>query len=212
MGLVVAAVGATWSLHASTPPSGTAVAEHTTQTGAPAAPALVPRAALIGRWRPGAPRRVVIPALAVVAPVVPIRVAAGTLVPPSDPGELGWWAQGALPGARHGTALVTGHTVHEGGGALDHLTDLRPGDRVLVRTDKGRIRYVVRRVAVYRKGTLAARAHRLFDQQGRGRLQVVTCGDWNGTVYLSNVVVTATPVRELGRSGQPVDPPRSAAR
>jgi sortase family protein len=142
---------------------------------------------------PGAPRRVVIPALHVDAPVVAVRAPGGTLVPPSDPQQLGWWAGGAEPGARTGSALVTGHTVHTGGGALDDLETLRRGDRVAVRTDRGRIRYVVRRVAVYSKGSVARHAERLFSQDVPGRLVLVTCEDWDGSQYLSNVVVIATP-------------------
>jgi hypothetical protein len=41
---------------------------------------------------------------------------------------------------------------------------------------------------------LAKRAAQLFDQSVRGRLVLVTCEDWNGTVYLSNVVVVALPM------------------
>ena len=144
-------------------------------------------------WVPGAPRRVLIPALHVAAPVLPVRAPGGTLVPPSDPQQLGWWAGGARPGAARGSALVTGHTVHTGGGALDDLETLQRGDKVMVRTDKGRIRYVVRRVAVYSKGSVADHAERLFSQTVPGRLVLVTCEDWNGERYLSNVVVIATP-------------------
>lgn len=149
-----------------------------------------PRAA----WVPGAPRRLVIPTLGVDSPVVPVQAPGGTLVPPADPQRLGWWAAGARPGARTGSALVTGHTVHTGGGALDDLETLRSGDRVAVRTSRGWIRYQVRRVGVYRKGSVAEHAERLFSQEVRGRLVLITCEDWDGTRYLSNVVVTATPV------------------
>lgn len=144
-------------------------------------------------WVPGAPRRVVIPALGVRAAVLPIEAPGGTLVPPSDPEQLGWWADGARPGDDRGSALVTGHSVHAGDGALDDLETLRRGDAVTVRTDRGWIRYVVRRVAVYSKGTVAEDAERLFSQEVPGRLVLVTCEDWDGSRYLSNVVVIATP-------------------
>jgi hypothetical protein len=70
---------------------------------------------------------------------------------------------------------------------------VRPGDRMTVRTDHERIRYVVRRVSVYGKGSLARHARQLFGRHTRGRLVVVTCSDWNGVRYLSNTVVVATP-------------------
>jgi sortase (surface protein transpeptidase) len=83
--------------------------------------------------------------------------------------------------------------VHDGGGALDHLEDRERGDVVAVRTDRGTIRYDVRRVRVYSKGTIADHANQLFSQQVPGRLVLITCEDWDGERYLSNVVVTATP-------------------
>ncbi|MGV3563107.1 MAG: hypothetical protein ACO1ON_07460, partial [Nocardioides sp.] len=54
--------------------------------------------------------------------------------------------------------------------------------------------YVVETVRVYRKGRLAERAAELFSQEVDGRLVLLTCEDWDGTRYLSNVVVTALPV------------------
>lgn len=142
---------------------------------------------------PGAPRRVVIPALGVNAPVVPVRAPERTLVPPRDPQRLGWWADGARPGAAEGSALIAGHTVHTGGGALDDLEDLGAGDEIVVRTDRGTVRYEVDRVRIYSKGRIADDATRLFSQDAPGRLVLITCEDWDGARYLSNVVVTATP-------------------
>ncbi len=145
-------------------------------------------------WKPGAPRRLLVPSLGVDAPVVPIEAPGGVLTPPEDPQVLGWWADGAKPGARTGSALVTGHTVHTGGGAMDDLEQLARGDRVWMRTDRGSIGYDVRSVVVLGKGELAERAEQLFSQEVPGRLVLITCEDWNGVEYLSNVVVTATPV------------------
>ena len=34
----------------------------------------------------------------------------------------------------------------------------------------------------------------MFSQDVPGRLVLITCEDWDGSRYLSNVVVTATPV------------------
>jgi len=144
-------------------------------------------------WKPGVPRRVVIERLGMDAPVVPIDTVGNALTPPSDPQLLGWWAAGAQPGARRGSALVTGHTVHTGGGAMDNLERMRPGDRVTLFTGRGIIPYDVRSVEVFGKGSVARHAQRLFSQEVRGRLVLVTCEDWDGTRYLSNVVVVATP-------------------
>lgn len=44
------------------------------------------------------------------------------------------------------------------------------------------------------KDELAAQAESLFDQRIEGgRLVVVSCEDWDGHDWLSNVVMTATP-------------------
>ena len=142
----------------------------------------------------GAPQRIVVPALGVDVPVDPIRTVDDVLVPPTDPRRIGWWADGARPGANSGTALVTGHTVHTGGGALDDLEDLESGDEVSVRTDRGLVRYAVESVETIPADEVARRRVELFDQEGPGRLVIVTCEDWDGTRYLSSVVVTAEPL------------------
>jgi LPXTG-site transpeptidase (sortase) family protein len=179
-----------WTHQASGPYDGrlTGGTDPTAQVVAPV------REAVAARPKPGAPRQVVVRRLGVSAPVLPIKAPGGTLIPPSDPQELGWWAAGARPGDRRGSALVTGHTVHDGGGALDDLETLVRGDAVRVRTDRGWIRYAVRTVRVYDKGSVARDAERLFSQDVPGRLVLVTCEDWDGAHYLSNVVVTAVPV------------------
>ena len=161
---------------------------------APSPTLSAPLAAKPAERRAGAPREISNPALEVEAPVVPIKTAGDVLVPPADPTTLGWWAAGARPGDRRGSALLTGHTVHDGGGALDDLEQLTAGDKVTVTVASGPIRYVVSSVRTFSKGSLADHAQRLFSQEVRGRLVLVTCEDWNGSTYLSNVVVVATPV------------------
>jgi LPXTG-site transpeptidase (sortase) family protein len=143
----------------------------------------------------GVPTRVVIPRLGVDVPVVGIDAPGGVLTPPSDPQVLGWWRSGAQPGADLGSALVTGHTVSSGGGALDDLETMRRGDPVRVRTTGGVVDYEVTGVSIYRKASLAEDAARVFSQSVPGRLALITCEDWDGTAYLSNVVVLAEPRR-----------------
>lgn len=145
----------------------------------------------IPRPAPGVPVRLVVPSLHVDAPVIPISAPGGVLLPPGDPQTLGWWSAGAKPGAATGGALITGHTVHTGGGAFDNLETLDSGDVVRVRTPHGVLDYAVTAVTVYRKSTLARDAERIFSQSVRGRLVLITCEDWNGTGYDSNAVVVA---------------------
>lgn len=146
-------------------------------------------------WKPGAPRTLRIPALDIDAPVVPIRAPGRTLTPPSDAQQLGWWADGARPGQRQGSVLVTGHTVHNGGGALDDLEQLEVGDQATVSTRAMDLTYVVTSVRIYGKGKLAREAATIFSQEVPGRLVLITCEDWTGSEYLSNVVVVAEPAR-----------------
>ncbi|QZY27633.1 class F sortase [Nocardioides coralli] len=170
-----------------------APAAATTPTVGAEGGAVVPREQRVPR-EPGAPEELVLPRLGVRAPVVPVAAPGGVLTPPADAQVLGWWADGAEPGADRGSALVTGHTVSSGGGALDDLEELEAGDRVWLRNEGGRVDYEVRSTVVLGKGELARRAATLFDQEVDGRLVLITCEDWNGEEYLSNVVVTATPI------------------
>jgi LPXTG-site transpeptidase (sortase) family protein len=126
--------------------------------------------------------------------VLGIRARGGVLTPPSNPRLVGWWSDGARPGAAKGSAVITGHTVHDGGGAFDDLDQLTAGDAVTVTTERGAVEYVVSSVITYRKKALAEHAARVFDQSVPGRLILVTCEDWDGTAYLSNAVVIANPV------------------
>jgi LPXTG-site transpeptidase (sortase) family protein len=151
--------------------------------------------ALHGRARgAGTPSGISVPRLQVDSSVVPISGATGVLLPPSDPQVIGWWREGRVPGAGRGTAVLTGHTVHTGGGAFDHLDALLPGDQVEVRTDHGVVSYRVRSVTDYEKGALAAHAQEIFRRTGPGRLVLITCSQWDGHEYLANTVVDAVPV------------------
>ena len=124
------------------------------------------------------------------APVVPLEMTGSALTPPDDPQVLGWWGKRA--GARHGTTLLTGHTVHDGGGTFDDLEKTPVG----VRAHLDRHSYEVRSVRVISKDELARRAPALFAQTGRPKLVLVTCEDYDRSTghYASNVVVTLDPV------------------
>lgn len=143
--------------------------------------------------RPGNPTRLAVPSLGISTRVLAIRAQGGTLIPPSNPRVVGWWADGAQPGAAKGSAVITGHTVHNGGGAFDDLEQLKRGESVRVTTKRGTTEYVVTSVTTYKKKALAKQAAQLFSQSVAGRLVLVTCEDWDGTAYLSNAVVVAVP-------------------
>lgn len=121
------------------------------------------------------------------APVVKLHLQGDTLVPPSDPRVLGWW--GAKAGASRGTTLLVGHTVHDGGGALDNLEDVPLGSTLRV----SGVRYTVTSNRVISKAKLAAEAQRLFSPASKPRLVVVTCENYHPATghYSSNVVLIA---------------------
>jgi LPXTG-site transpeptidase (sortase) family protein len=157
-----------------------------------------------GRHRPvaavraiGQPDRLVLPSLGIRAPVAPIETSPdGVLTPPAEVDTVGWWQRSAEPGARKGQVLVTGHTVQQGDGAMDTVGRMKPGDPVLLRSGGSTASYRATDVVVYSRAEVAAKAHELFGQdRGRGRLVLVTCTDWNGADYESNIVVFADPVR-----------------
>jgi LPXTG-site transpeptidase (sortase) family protein len=142
---------------------------------------------------PSKPVELIVPEIALRAPIVPIEIDAnGVLTPPSDVHEVGWWKRSAKPGATSGQTLVTGHTVHTGGGVMNRLGDLRPGSLVQIRTPRGTVDYRATKVFVYTKAELAAHAQELFSQKRQhGRLVLVTCTGWTGHDYTSNIIVFA---------------------
>lgn len=145
---------------------------------------------------PASPRELVIPRLEVKARIVSVELGQNlTLLPPRSPKLVGWWTGSAKPGAPKGGTVIAGHTVHTGGGALDKLPTLKVGDRVDVRTRTGTMSYRVDQVVTYHKDQVAKDAEKLFGQQTPPHLVVVTCDDWDGKAYRSNVVAFATPVK-----------------
>lgn len=143
----------------------------------------------------GPPKRLEIPGLDVDAPVTAIETDGNVLDPPSDPQTVGWWSSGVQPGADTGSALLAGHSVHDGHGALQELADAGSGDAVRIEVKSGAVEYAITDVQVLDKDELAEQAESLFDQTVEGgRLVVVSCEDWDGTDWLKNVVMTAEPV------------------
>lgn len=124
------------------------------------------------------------------AKIIPVEMTDNELTPPPDPQILGWWGRPA--GARHGATLLIGHTVHTGGGALDHLDEVTPGTEVSV----SGVKYTVVSNEDISKEDLPARAEDLFNQSGPHKLVIVTCTDYDVATghHLSNTVLTATPV------------------
>lgn len=139
----------------------------------------------------GAPVHLRIPRLDVAADVVAVDAEGGVLVPPADPALVGWWRDGARPGSPDGAVVLTGHTVHSGGGVFDDLAVLGPSDVVEVTTPRGSLTYVVTEARDLSKAQLASVASDLFGSSGPARMVLVTCTDWDGERYRGNTVVVA---------------------
>jgi LPXTG-site transpeptidase (sortase) family protein len=136
-----------------------------------------------------------IPRIAVEAPVLPIESNEDrVLLPPRDPGIVGWWRDGVAPGEPQGSAVLVGHTVrNNGGGVFDEVGTLRRGDTIEVEGSDSALTYRVQSVKVLSKDDIARNAEQIFSQAGPGRLVVITCDDWDGTVWRSNIVTIAAP-------------------
>ncbi|NGN94143.1 class F sortase [Nocardioides sp. KC13] len=149
---------------------------------------------------PGAPKRLELPGLNTKAKVVPIRLDGEVLDPPRNPREIGWWVGSAKPGSAQGQTVVTGHTVHTGGGSLNKLDHIEEGQEVDIVTKDGTFQHQVDSVEVLSRKELAEQAQRIFGQDhGDGRLVIITCTDWNGSSYDSNIVVLAHRFNALPR-------------
>jgi LPXTG-site transpeptidase (sortase) family protein len=145
---------------------------------------------------PAKPLRLVIPALKIRAPIKPIEVNdQQVLDPPRNPRDVGWWKRSARAGATEGQTVLTGHTVHTGGGVMDRLGKLKKGQKVRIVTRKGTMVYRTTRVVTWTKEQLAKRSVDLFSQEREEeRLVLITCTGWTGSSYTSNVVVFAEPL------------------
>ncbi len=90
--------------------------------------------------------------------------------------------------------MLVGHTVrNKGGGVFDNIGDLSRGDAIEVKGSDAGLTYRVRSVDVLSKNQVARKAEEIFDQTGAGRLVIITCDDWDGTGWQSNIVTIATP-------------------
>jgi LPXTG-site transpeptidase (sortase) family protein len=162
--------------------------------------------------KPSSPLLLIVPEIHLRAPIIPIPIVVTsdgtrTLTPPNDYHEVGWWDQSAPIGSPSGQTLLTGHTVHTGGGVMNLLGDLRPGALVRIRTKLGVVDYRATDVFVFTKQELSDNAEELFGQKRHlNRLVLVTCTGWTGSYYTSNIIVFADPLGVRKKSAGPVDP------
>lgn len=142
--------------------------------------------------------RVVVKSLNISAPIVSIAMSRDrVLTPPANPRDVGWWNASAKPGATGGQTIIAGHTVHTGGGQFDHLGAIKKGAEIEIVRKHRTEHYVATKVFTLSKKAVSDRAQQLFGQdRPRNRLVLITCGNWTGREYLTNVFVYAKPMGE----------------
>ncbi|MFI7498500.1 class F sortase [Streptomyces sp. NPDC049687] len=141
------------------------------------------------------PDRVMIPAIQVNAPVMPVGLDADGWVgapPPEDPNLAGWFTGGVSPGEK-GTAVVVGHVDNKLGPAVFYgLGALKKGNRVEVTRKDGKTAvFEIYGIEVFAKNNFPG--DRVYASKGAPELRVITCGGGfskaNG--YDGNVVAFA---------------------
>jgi LPXTG-site transpeptidase (sortase) family protein len=165
-------------------------------TASPEATVVFPESTAIQAGGIQAPFALHIPRIGVDAQVVPIKSNdEGILEPPRDISVAGWWSDGASPGEAQGSAVLVGHAVrNKGGGVFDNLGELSRGDAIELEGSHSTLMYRVQSIDVLSKDDFSGNAEQIFDQTGPGRLVVITCGDFEGSVWRSNIVIIATPI------------------
>jgi hypothetical protein len=156
-------------------------------------PPSVPGAA-VSSW---VPVSLAVPALDIDAAVVTVSAGGGQLGVPQAIGQVGWWAQGGIPGAPTGTVVLDGHvdSAVDGLGALWPLRNARPGESITLTGAVGASTvYRVDAIRAYDKSSLPPSL--FVGPAGPPALVLITCGgpfDRASGHYEDNVVVYATP-------------------
>ncbi len=76
---------------------------------------------------------------------------------------------------------------------FDDMKDLSRGDAIQVKGSDSALTYRVKSVDVLGKDEVARQAEEIFAQSGAGRLVIITCDDWDGSAWRSNIVTVAAP-------------------
>ena len=117
----------------------------------------------------------------------------GTLQPPTQWNEAGWYAKGVLPG-NIGPAVIAGHVDSVSGPAVFfRLRDLRVGDLITVRRRDGTVlKFEVDEIHAYLKAEFPSSV--VYGPTAEPELRLITCtGDFDSQAgsYLQNLVVSA---------------------
>lgn len=132
----------------------------------------------------GLPVNLIIPSIKVSSTIEYVGLTpAGAMDVPKNQANVAWLQTGTRPGET-GTAVIDGHYgwKDKKPSAFDNLYKLRPGDKILVKDDKGvDIYFVVRELKRY---SYSANAKAVFiSDDNKSHLNLITCeGTWNKTL------------------------------
>jgi LPXTG-site transpeptidase (sortase) family protein len=141
------------------------------------------------------PVRIMIPAISVSAPVIPLHLNRNrTLEVPKSFSQTGWFVGGPEPGER-GAAVIVGHVDSKRGpGVFYRLRALRRGDMIKVAVKKGpAVRFVVRSTRKVPKNRFPTQL--VYGKTKSPALRLITCDgrfDRSTGHYVDNYVVFAT--------------------
>jgi LPXTG-site transpeptidase (sortase) family protein len=147
--------------------------------------------------KPIRPVHIRIPAIGVDSVLERLGVSRrGRLQPPVDPQLAGWFPGSVVPGEL-GPAVIAGHRDSRVGPAVFwRLTDLRPGDTLVVtRSDDVDVRFEVRQVRRVPRASFPT--EQVYGATPDSLLRLITCGGLYDHVqgrYLDNVLVVALAV------------------
>lgn len=150
------------------------------------------------------PVKIEIPAMSIDQDLVGLRVnrADGTLTPPSEWSDIGWWSAGPAPGAP-GAAVIAGHVDSETGPAVfAGLGSLKNGSKVVIyRADGSVATYAVYKSKYFDRNHFPDDV--VYRETGPTELHLVTCtGSYDHSVhhYSQNYVVFAKLIHDTWRS------------
>ena len=122
----------------------------------------------------------------------------GAMELPQDPSLAAWYRFGPSPASAAGATVIAAHVdslVYDIG-PFAQLATATVGTEIVVTTADGQERrYAVESVQTVTKQDVPWGS--IFDRSGPNRLTLVTCGgefDYDAKTYLSNVIVSATPM------------------
>lgn len=140
------------------------------------------------------PIRVAISAIGVNSALQPLGLLKdGSLQPPADSAEAGWYSKGIIPG-NVGPAVIAGYVDSMAGPAVfSRLRDLRLGDTITVQRQDGDVlHFEVDDIRAYAQLPLPSSA--VYGPSSVPTLRLVTCSDAldsAGRSYLQNLVISA---------------------